>query len=157
MEKCCHLWSGAPTSLLDRGQHQMKKLVGSALYSTLELLSQRRDVASLSLFYRYYFVRAITAPYLLFDFYDWSCEMQCCAQLWKRKDRSCVQWGIVFVSDEKSHARLTSWSAKQHLSVSLYTNAACRHTQTRTHTHISTQAAFAHKKEAMNTWDMVAK
>ena len=60
MEHCCHFWSGAPKShlsLLDRVQHRMKKLVGSALYSTLEPLSQRRDVASLSLFYRYYFGR----------------------------------------------------------------------------------------------------
>ena len=60
MEYCCHLWSGAPKShlsLLDRVQHRMKKLVGSALYSTLEPLSHRRDVASLSLFYRYYFGR----------------------------------------------------------------------------------------------------
>ena len=60
MEYCCHLWSGAPKShlsFLDRVQHRMKKLVGSALYSTLQPLSQRRDVASLSLFYRYYFGR----------------------------------------------------------------------------------------------------
>ena len=60
MEYCCHLWSGAPKShlsFLDRVQHRMKKLVGSDLYSTLQPLSQRRDVASLSLFYRYYFGR----------------------------------------------------------------------------------------------------
>ena len=39
MEHCCLLWSGAPKShlsLLDRVQHRMEKLVGSALYSTLE-------------------------------------------------------------------------------------------------------------------------
>ena len=51
----CHLWSGAPMShlsFLDRVQLRMKKLVGSALYSTLQPLSQCRYVASLlSLFY----------------------------------------------------------------------------------------------------------
>ena len=60
MEYCCHLWSGAPKShlsFLDRVQHRMKKLVGSTLYDTLQPLSQRRDVASLSLFYRYFFGR----------------------------------------------------------------------------------------------------
>ena len=60
MEYCCHLWSGAPKShlsFLDRVQHRMKNLVGSALYNTLQPLCQRRDVASLSLFYRYYFGR----------------------------------------------------------------------------------------------------
>ena len=60
MEYCCHLWSGAPKShlsLLDRVQHRMRKLVGPDLFSTLQSLSHRRDVASLSLFYRYYFGR----------------------------------------------------------------------------------------------------
>ena len=51
--------SGAPKShlsFLDRVQHRMKKHwpIGSALYSNLEPLSHRRDIASLSLFYGHY-------------------------------------------------------------------------------------------------------
>ena len=57
MEYCCHIWSGAPQrslSILDRLQRRMKGLVGDVLFSTLQPLSHRRDVASLSLFYRYF-------------------------------------------------------------------------------------------------------
>ena len=45
----------ADLSSLDRAQHQMRKLVGSNLYSIFKPLSRRRDVASF--FYRYYFDR----------------------------------------------------------------------------------------------------
>ena len=57
MECCCHLWAGAPAchlDLLDRVQKRICHLVGPALASSLQPLSHRRDVASLSLFYRYY-------------------------------------------------------------------------------------------------------
>ena len=57
MEYCCHIWGGAAqTSLscLDRVQRRLRYLVGDELFSTLPPLSHRRDVASLSLFYRYY-------------------------------------------------------------------------------------------------------
>ena len=58
MEYCCHLWAGAPRShlnALDRIQRRVKNLVGPVLAEELQPLSVRRDVASLSLFYRYYF------------------------------------------------------------------------------------------------------
>ena len=57
MEYCSHVWGGAARSslnILDRLQHRMKYLVGEELYSTLQPLSHRRNVASLSLFYRYF-------------------------------------------------------------------------------------------------------
>ena len=60
MEYCSHIWGGAPRShgldLLDRVQKRVVSLVGSGLSSDLQALSQRRDVASLSLFYKYYYV-----------------------------------------------------------------------------------------------------
>ena len=58
MEYCSHLWAGAPKSqglnLLDRVQKRIVNLVGSELSANLQPLSHRRDVASLSLFYKYY-------------------------------------------------------------------------------------------------------
>ena len=57
MEYCCHIWAGAPAScldLLDKIQKRVVNLVGPILSSSLQPLSHRRDVASLSLFYRYY-------------------------------------------------------------------------------------------------------
>ena len=58
MEHCCHLWAGAPRShlsALDRVERRVRNLVGHSLAEQLQPLSVRRDVASLSLFYRYYF------------------------------------------------------------------------------------------------------
>ena len=60
MEYCCHVWAGAPTcylELLDKLQKQVCRTVGSSLAASLEPLAHRRNVASLSLFYRYYFGR----------------------------------------------------------------------------------------------------
>ena len=60
MEYCCHLWAGAPQTHLrplDRVERRVKNLVGQVLGEQLQPLSVRRDVASLSLFYRYYFGR----------------------------------------------------------------------------------------------------
>ena len=57
MEYCCHIWAGAPVSvlnMLDRIQRRVINMVGPKLSSNLQSLSHRRDVASLSLFYRYY-------------------------------------------------------------------------------------------------------
>ena len=58
MEYCSHLWSGAPKAgcldLLDRVQKRMLNLIGVDLAHRLDPLSHRRDVASLSLFYKYY-------------------------------------------------------------------------------------------------------
>ena len=60
MEYCCHVWAGDPScclDLLDKPQKQMCRIIGPSLAAFLEPLAHRRNVASLSLFYRYYFGR----------------------------------------------------------------------------------------------------
>ena len=59
-EYCCHVWAGAPScylELLDKLQKRICRTVGPSLAACLEPLAHRRNVASLSLFYRYYFSR----------------------------------------------------------------------------------------------------
>ena len=63
-EYCCHVWAGAPSYylvLLDKLQKRICRTVGPSLAASLEPLARCRNVASLSLFYRYYF--GITLPY----------------------------------------------------------------------------------------------
>ena len=60
MEYCCHVWDGAPSyslELLYKLQKRIYRTVGPSLAASLEPLAHRRNVANLSLFYRYYFVR----------------------------------------------------------------------------------------------------
>ena len=60
MEYCCHVWAGAPScylELLDKLQKRICRTVGPSLAASLEPLAHRRNVANLSLFYRYYFGR----------------------------------------------------------------------------------------------------
>ena len=60
MEYCCHVWAGAPScylELLDKLQKRICRTVGPSLAASLEALAHHRNVASLSLFYRYYFNR----------------------------------------------------------------------------------------------------
>ena len=60
MEYCCHVWAGAPScylELLDKLQKRICRTVGPSLAASLEPLAHRRNVACLSLFYRYYFGR----------------------------------------------------------------------------------------------------
>ena len=57
---CCHVSAGSPScylELLDKLQKRMCRSVGPSLASPLETLAHRRNVVSLSLFYRYYFDR----------------------------------------------------------------------------------------------------
>ena len=57
MEYCCHVWAGAPSwylELLDKLQKRICRAVGPSLAACLEPLAHHRNVASLSLFYRYY-------------------------------------------------------------------------------------------------------
>ena len=57
MEYCCHIWAGASTNslkLLDRIQRRVVSLIGPNLSLKLHSLSHRRNVASLSLFYKYH-------------------------------------------------------------------------------------------------------
>ena len=60
VEYYCHVWAGAPScylELLDKLQNRICWIVGRSLASSLEPLAHRQNVASLSLFYRYYFGR----------------------------------------------------------------------------------------------------
>ena len=60
MEYYCHVWVVAPSCYLEwlgKLQKQICRTVGSSLAGCLELLADYPNVASLSLFYRYYFVR----------------------------------------------------------------------------------------------------
>ena len=57
MECCCYVWLGVPRcylELLDNLQKRLCRAVGPSLAVSLELLAHRRNVASLSLFYRRY-------------------------------------------------------------------------------------------------------
>ena len=60
MEYCCHVWASAPScylDLLDKLQKRICRTVGPSLAASLKPLAHRRNVTSLSLFYRYYFFR----------------------------------------------------------------------------------------------------
>ena len=60
MEYCCHIWTGAPNcylELLDKIQKPICKTVDPSRTTSLEPLAHHQNVASLSLFYRYYFGR----------------------------------------------------------------------------------------------------
>ena len=60
MEYCCHVWTGAHScylELLDKLQKLIFRTVGPSLNASLEPLAHCRNLASLSLFYRYYFCR----------------------------------------------------------------------------------------------------
>ena len=60
MKYCCHHWAGVPScylELLDKLYKQICMTVGPSHAAFLEPLAHRRNVTSLSLFYRYYFGR----------------------------------------------------------------------------------------------------
>ena len=60
LEYCFHVWSGAPSCYLelsDKLQKQICRTVGPSQAASLEPLVHCPNVASLSLFYRYYFGR----------------------------------------------------------------------------------------------------
>ena len=60
MEYCCHVWAAAPScylELLGKLQKRICRTVGPSLAASLEPLAHLRNVASLSLFCRYYFGR----------------------------------------------------------------------------------------------------
>ena len=57
MEHCCHVWAGAPNCYLELlNKLQTCRTDGPSLVDSLELLAHCQNVASLSLFYRYYLV-----------------------------------------------------------------------------------------------------
>ena len=60
MECCCRVWAGALScyvELLDKLQKRICRTASPSLAASLERLTHRRNVASLSLFYRHYFFR----------------------------------------------------------------------------------------------------
>ena len=60
MEYCCHVWADATScylKLLDKLQKRICRTVGALIAASLEPLTHRHNVASLSLFYRFYFGR----------------------------------------------------------------------------------------------------
>ena len=60
IEYCSDVWAGTPScylELLDKLQKRICKTVGPSLATSFEPLAHRRNAASLSLFYRYYFGR----------------------------------------------------------------------------------------------------
>ena len=60
MEYYCHIWAGASScylELLDKLQKVICRTVGPSIAASLEPLAHSRNVASVSLFYRYYFGR----------------------------------------------------------------------------------------------------
>ena len=60
MESCCHVWAGAPSQylqLLDKLQKWICRRVGPSLVASLEPFIHPPNIASLSLFYWYYFRR----------------------------------------------------------------------------------------------------
>ena len=61
MEYCCHVWAGASIcylELLHKLQKWICRTVVSSLAASLKPLAHRRNLASISLFYRYYFGRS---------------------------------------------------------------------------------------------------
>ena len=67
MEYCCHVWAGVPSCYLEFSDKLPKRIcstIGPTLAASLEPLAHRRNVTSLSLFYRYYFGRCVTVPNL---------------------------------------------------------------------------------------------
>ena len=60
MEYCCHIWASAPScylELLEKLQKSICRTLGPSLAASLQHLTHCQNVASLSLFYRYYFGR----------------------------------------------------------------------------------------------------
>ena len=60
MEYCCHVWVDAPTyflEFLDKLQKRICRALGPSLATSLEPLTHRQKVSSISLFYRYFFGR----------------------------------------------------------------------------------------------------
>ena len=62
MEYRCHVWADAPSCLLDLSDKLEKgicRTVGPSVAASLEPVVHLRNVASLSLFYKYYFGRCL--------------------------------------------------------------------------------------------------
>ena len=72
VEYCCHVWVGVSSyflELLNKLQKRICRTVGSSLATSLEPLAHRGNVASLSLFYKYYFGRCSSELAQLFPLF----------------------------------------------------------------------------------------
>ena len=56
MEYCCHIWAAAPSCYFELS-NELQKQICRTVGPSLEPMVRRGNVASLSLFYRYYFGR----------------------------------------------------------------------------------------------------
>ena len=106
LEYCCNVWSGRPScylELLDKLPEQICGTVGPLLAVSLEPLVHRQNVASISLFYWYYFGRCslelallVSLPYSwerstlysdrLYDFSVTNVFFPCTTRLWNSLD-----------------------------------------------------------------------
>ena len=81
---CCHACAGAPSfylELLDKLQEQICRTVGPSLAASLEPLAHQ-NVASINLFYRYYFVRCSSElAQLVPPSYSWG-RCTCYSEKW---------------------------------------------------------------------------
>ena len=102
MEYCCHVWAGAPScylELLHKLQKPICRIVGPSFAASLELLAHRWNVASLSLFYRYYFGRCSSeltqlVPLLFFSMEAYSSfSMEVILCLW-----NVFPWPMILVA-----------------------------------------------------------
>ena len=57
IEYSCHVWAGASSCYLELLDKLQNRICGPLLHASLEPLAHSRNVASLSLFCRYYFGR----------------------------------------------------------------------------------------------------
>ena len=85
MEYCCRVWADAPScylELLDKLQKRICTTVGPSLAASLEPLAHCGNVASLSLFYKYYFGRCSSELAQLVPFsYSRGRSSRCCDRL----------------------------------------------------------------------------
>ena len=96
MEYCCHVWSGGDNcylELLDKVQKRICSMVGPSLTDSCEPLAHRRNLASLRLFYRYYFVsysdRLNDFSVTILRCYKESSFFPCTARLWNSLPLEC--------------------------------------------------------------------
>ena len=109
MEYCCHVWAGTAScylDLLDKLHKRICRIVGPSLAASLEPLAHCRNMASLSLFHRYYFGRcfsrgrstrysdrlhdfSVTIPRCYKDVYVNS-FFTCTAKLWNSLPIECI-------------------------------------------------------------------
>ena len=71
VEYFCHVWARALScylKLLDKLQKRICRTIGSSLAASLEPLTHRQNIASLSLFYKYYRVKCLSKRSQLIPF-----------------------------------------------------------------------------------------